>query len=238
MKPARRIEYEQQTLDHPNPIARFAHRTRFARSMETVAGWLATRPGQQRLLDYGCGQGRFLHELNRRMSEAERVRVSLMGYDPYMAAKYPAYRVVASAAEVPFSSVDILTCLEVCEHLDEKETYTFFGFVHEKVANGGLLLVTVPIMMGPALLPKEFVRAFLFRRWPDTSLLHIFLAALFGFVPPRATNIKGSHRGYDWRITRDRLRDEFGNVEVDFSPFRWLGWYGNSQAFMKVRVGK
>jgi hypothetical protein len=45
-----------------------------------------------------------------------------------------------------------------------------------------------------------------------------------------------SHRGYDWKTTRDRLGAEFGSVKTEFLPFRWLGWYGNSQAFMTVRI--
>jgi|HubBroStandDraft_1064217.scaffolds.fasta_scaffold297745_1 2-polyprenyl-3-methyl-5-hydroxy-6-metoxy-1,4-benzoquinol methylase len=232
------IEYERLTLDHPNPIARFAHRARFARSMETVIDWLAIGQGQRQILDYGCGQGRFLHELHRRMPEALRAQVTLTGFDPYMAAKYPGFQVIASAAAVPSRSVDILTCLEVCEHLDEEQTRKFLVFVREKVADGGFLLVTVPVMMGPALFPKEFARSLLFRRRPDLSPWQMIRAGIFGLVPARTRDLKRSHRGYDWRLTRDLLRAEFGNAEVDFSPFRWLGWYGNSQAFMRVRVGR
>jgi len=231
------VNYERQTLDHPNPLARFAHRTRFAHSIGAVIAGLAGRGGNQRLLDFGCGQGRFLKELHGRLDEDGRARVTLMGYDPYMASRFPSYQIVSSIAEIAPGSVDILTCFEVCEHLDEGETMGFIACAREKVVNGGLLLVSVPIMAGPALAIKEFARALLFRRWPDTNPIQLCSASLLGVLPPRAKNIMGSHRGYDWKVTRDKLRAEFGNVETQFLPFRSLSWYGNSQAFMTVRIG-
>lgn len=185
------VEYEKQTLDHPNPIARYAHRARFARSKKIV---LSRLEEGSVIVDYGCGQGRFLYELNQELKEQGK-ECKLYGYDPYMAAKFDGYEVVANADSIKDSSVSIITSLEVCEHLDEKETHEFLDFVTAKLMQGGTLLVTVPIMMGPAAFIKELSRSLLFRRLPDVRMRDLILASVFGKVPPRAENIKTSHRG-------------------------------------------
>ena len=54
------VNYEKQTLDNPNPIARYAHRARFSRSKKIV---LASLQEGSIMVDYGCGQGRFYTNL-------------------------------------------------------------------------------------------------------------------------------------------------------------------------------
>ena len=222
------VPYENQTLDHPNPIARFAHRTRFARSKSIV---LSLLPSGGTVVDFGCGQGRFLHEL-REETQKRNFDCDLLGYDPFMAAKFDGYEVLDEVNSIPDASADVITCLEVCEHLSDEETAQFIAFVESKLALNGRLLVTVPIMMGPALLVKEATRSLLFRRLPDTGARDLVAASLLAQVPPRAENIKNSHRGYDWRRTRRILQNHFSLQKIEFSPLRGWGWYGNSQAMM------
>lgn len=222
------VPYEKQTLDNPNPIARFAHRARFQRSKRLVLPLLSEGAT---LLDYGCGQGRFLHELTTETA-AFQPRPTLLGYDPYMAMRYEGYEVVSDPAAIPGASVGVLTSLEVCEHLNDEETQAFIDFAARVLRPGGNLLVTVPIMMGPAVLIKEVSRSLLFRRRSDTSAGELLKAAVFGVPPRRADDIKGSHRGYDWRVTRRKLKARFTPVHLEFSPLPLLGWYGQSQALM------
>jgi SAM-dependent methyltransferase len=224
------VPYERQTFDHPNPVARFAHRARFTRSKEIALSLIAA---DGVVVDYGCGQGRFLNELSSALTTMHpRVVPQLFGYDPYMAAKFDGYEVVADPNEITAESVQLLTCLETCEHLDEAEMRAFVEFAREKVSPGGTVLITVPIMIGPAIILKEMSRAILFRRRPDVRFKDLLLAAFFGVVPPRAKDIKGSHRGYDWRRTYRDIGAVFRAESLEFSPFPLIGWYGNSQALM------
>jgi hypothetical protein len=224
------VPYERQTFDNPNPIARVAHRTRFAKC-KAIA--LRNIKRGEILLDYGCGQGRFLHELCNELGERfEAKQPTLLGYDPYMAAKFEGYEVVGDPALIQSQSVSLITCLETCEHLDEADTRTLVNFTRDKLAPRGKLLISVPVMIGPAIFLKELSRAILFRRRPDIGIKELFRAGLFGIVPSRAKNIRSSHKGYDWRVTRD-LFSAFLTLEgVEFSPIPLLGWYGNSQALM------
>lgn len=52
----RHVSYEEQTLDHPNPLARYAHRAGLRLALREAA---ASLPPGGALLDYGAGQGRF-----------------------------------------------------------------------------------------------------------------------------------------------------------------------------------
>src|ERR1700753_193656 len=78
------VSYEKQTVDNPNPLARFAHRTRLKKSKRLLAPLLTDSAV---LLDYGCGQGRFLHDIATDIEE-KRPNVVLLGYDPYQSAQF------------------------------------------------------------------------------------------------------------------------------------------------------
>ena len=229
----RHVSYEEQTLDHPNPLARYAHRARLRLALREAV--VALPPGGV-LLDFGAGQGRFLHLLRGELQKAERTSERLTGYDPFMQPAFPGVEVVSCVDQVAAGSVDCLTVLEVCEHLDEAETDELLACAMRVLRPGGTLLVTVPIVIGPVILLKESARMLLFRRWSDLSLGELVACALWGAVPRRAESIKHSHRGYDWRITRQLLSSKIGPVKTAFSPFRWLGPWLNSQTLLTVRV--
>lgn len=220
--------YEKQTIHNPNPIARFAHRARLKKSKRLVLPFLSDGAT---LLDYGCGEGRFLHDLSTDLG-SEVAGMRLLGYDPYMNSKHDDYEVVSDADSIAADSVNILTCLEVCEHLPEAETADFIDFAQRVLAPDGHLLVTVPIMMGPALILKEVSRSVLHRRRPDTSARELVKASFVGTPPTRAEDITNSHRGYDWRVTLSTLSDAFTLHQVSFSPLPYKHWYGQSQALM------
>lgn len=227
------VPYEQQTLDNPNPIARFAHRTRFKKSAALVLDGL--KPGAT-VFDYGCGQGRFLHELTESLkSRPEHADTKFLGYDPFMTAKFPGYTIFSDLDAVADESLDVITSLEVCEHLDDMATARFVRFIAEKLKPDGKALVTVPIMIGPAVLVKELSRSLLFRRRSDTASAELWRAAFLNVPPTRAEDIAVSHRGYDWRVTHRILSERFRCEKLMFSPLPFVGGYGNSQAMMVFR---
>jgi cyclopropane fatty-acyl-phospholipid synthase-like methyltransferase len=222
------VAYEKQTVDNPNPIARFAHRTRLKKSKRLLLPFLAESAV---LLDYGCGQGRFLHDIATDMNE-QTPHVELLGYDPYQSAQYDGYRIVSDPTAIAAQSVTILTCLEVCEHLTDSETQEFIDFGLHALAPNGKMLVTVPIMTGPAVLLKELSRSILFRRRSDMTGRELFKAAFLGIPARRADDIKASHRGFDWRVTQRRLLESFHCVNIEFSPLPFKGPYWQSQVLM------
>lgn len=220
------VGYEQQTLDHPNLLARYSHRTRFARSKQIVCSLAGP---DAHVLDYGCGRGRFLHELSK-MPEASTWK--LLGYDPYKAAVYTGYEAVTDPALVPDASLSVLTCLETCEHLPDEEIEKLADFASSKLMRGGHMLITVPIMIGPALLAKEIIRTRLKGEPSDTAMGDLLRGALLAIPPPRAEDILKSHRGFDWRQVKRFFSERLSLVQESFSPLPLIGWYGNSQAIL------
>ena len=183
-------------------------------------------PENGAVLDYGCGHGRFLSTLDNLTG------ARLLGYDPYMSARFDGFTVVSEFNDVPDFSLDLITCLEVCEHLDESETNEFINFIGKKLKSGGKCIISSPIMFGPVLLLKEFCRAILHRKIPDTSFKELLLSCFFNVIPKRAENIKLSHRGYDWRITCNTMKKIMNCEKITFSPIPFFGRYFNSQVFM------
>ncbi|KAA0098128.1 methyltransferase domain-containing protein [Mycolicibacterium sp. P1-18] len=222
----REVSYERQTLDHPNPVARFAHRARMRRSTRLIQPYLT---GSATLLDYGCGQGRFLSELAPQFTGQP---ITLLGYDPHQSAQFDGYRVVSDPGKVPLATVDVITSLEVCEHLSNAEMAEFVDFSDKVLAPHGRLLVSVPIMTGPALLAKELSRTILLHRRTDYAARDLVKAALLGSATPRADDIKASHRGFDWRGVLAQLLETFALEHTEFSPLPFKHWYGQSQVIM------
>ena len=187
--------------------------------------------GSAVLLDYGCGQGKFLHDIAIDIKE-QKPRVVLLGYDPYMSAQYDGYRIVSDPTAIAAQSVTILTCLEVCEHLTDSETQEFIDFALNALASNGRMLVSVPIMTGPAVLLKELSRSILFRRRSDMTGSELFKAAFLGIPARRADDIKASHRGFDWRATQQTLLGSFRCVNIEFSRCRLRVPTAQSQVLM------
>jgi 2-polyprenyl-3-methyl-5-hydroxy-6-metoxy-1,4-benzoquinol methylase len=227
------VPYEHQTVDRRNPIARFTHQTRMRKSKRLVTRHLTA---SATVLDYGCGQGRFLHELaidiRNRQPEAQ---VSLLGYDPFTTTKFEGYRVVSDVNEFDAESVDVLTSLEVCEHLTDAELQEFINLAVKVLTPKGRLLVSVPIEIGPAVLVKEISRCILHHRHLEMPVPELLKAAIFGIPAQRAKDRKSSHRGFDWRNIRRILAETFPCEHIEFSPLPMPTWYGQSQVFMVFR---
>lgn len=226
---SRIVNYEKQTLDHPNPLSRYAHRTRFKISKKIVTNWVEKKFV---VLDYGCGHGRFLSELSLE-AKIKQNDCELMGFDPYLDIKYENFTIINDQNGIEDKSLDIITCLEVVEHLDDNEIEFFLQFAQSKLKDGGRILITVPIMLGPALFLKEIIRSILFRRPSDTNFLEMIKAGIFGISPPRTGDIKGSHKGFNWKVAKHKISQTFANDKISFSPIPLIGWYGNSQAIMR-----
>ena len=61
-----KIDYSKQTLNHPNPIARFAHQNRHRKCILLANNLLNSKT--EGIIDYGCGQGTFIKELRKKIS--------------------------------------------------------------------------------------------------------------------------------------------------------------------------
>lgn len=217
------VPYDRQTLKTPNPIARFAHRRRYVTTLDLVSGLV---PPRGRLLDFGCGTGSFLQQL-----AAVAPGLELFGFDPESGHVAQHYVHVTSMNTVADSSMDVVCCFETLEHLHPHEFSDFVAQTKRVLRESGLLVISVPIIGGPPLLLKELNRMVLFRRKTDYTMKELALAAWLGRPAARTSNIRGSHKGFDFRTLREALSGEFPLLEARHSPLKWLPWFLNSQVF-------
>lgn len=219
---ARWLTYAQQTHDSPNPIARFVHRTRYKMALE-VADELLPHCGT--LVDFGAGEGTFLNTVGQRRPDAR-----LLAIEPYQTIAFRNIVRVAAMADVPERTADVVVAIEVLEHLTDTQLRDFLAGARAILRPGGKLLVTVPIMYGLALPVKDLSRSLAHRRRSDTSVAEL-LKATAGIPIARTTNLRGSHKGFDFRRLRDdELAAGFRIAEECYSPFPRAPWWVNSQA--------
>jgi 2-polyprenyl-3-methyl-5-hydroxy-6-metoxy-1,4-benzoquinol methylase len=219
------ISYDKQTINSPNPLARFAHRSRFRKSIQLVLSKLP----YGRVLDYGCGSGVFVKEMLARRPHCA------VGYEPFMtertSADLPIYSRIDDVESI--GSFSLITLFETIEHLSEVEAAEFLGTCRKLLSTSGGILISGPIEIGPALLAKEFNRSILHFRLPDYGLLEFAGASLLGIPATRAKDIKTSHKGFDFRQAIEFFRKSGWAVEVlKFGPLPIGTWYGNSQFYL------
>jgi 2-polyprenyl-3-methyl-5-hydroxy-6-metoxy-1,4-benzoquinol methylase len=120
------------------------HRFRLRRA-ESLIREYAARPETLRYLDYGCGTGGFLHHLNAAMGFAAALGVDVSEEALCHAARYPdRYRLVQPGDFSPAGEADIITLMDVLEHIDDHEA--FLGGMADAMRPGTMLLVSVPAM--------------------------------------------------------------------------------------------
>lgn len=218
------VSYDKQTLNTPNPIARYAHRNRLARVIKLVT----SQAKINKVLDYGCGSGAFLKAIK------DTINIEVVGYEPHMTERVdttvPIYDKYESIDTLkPF---DLITIFETVEHLSEDELLTFLTRADSLMGNGGRILFSAPIEIGPAILMKELNRCILHKRLPENKLLELLLASIFGISAKRSINIKNSHKGFDFRKTIKYLEETYGPVTIEsYGPLPIPTWYGNSQIY-------
>ena len=221
------VSYDRQTIGSPNPLARFAHRSRHRLSLSLVE---RHAPPGGLVVDFGAGTGEMLHLLGARRPDLQRAAI-----EPYMQVRHEGFPHHASLARLEPATVDVLTAFEVLEHLSEPDIAGFIADALRVCKPGATLIVSVPIMQGLALPLKELNRALLFRRPSDHSVPELF-RAIAGYPVPRAADIRRSHKGFDHRALRTRLEHAL-DLQSHFSgPLTALPWWANSQSFLVFTV--
>lgn len=220
----KQVTYAKQTIESPNPIARLAHTSRIKKSIEYTKLWL---PDTGSILDFGSGEGCFLRKLAQEKPEA-----SLYGYDPYKDKSCSDFTQVNNLEYLESSSLDVITAFEVCEHLYEAEIHEFLKQTIRLLKCEGKVIISVPIMYGLALIPKELNKMLLNKR-KSVYTFNEFYSAILGKQILRLQSPRHSHKGFDFRLFENILKNYFVITKKSFSPFGFLPWYTSSQCFFE-----
>ena len=227
------VYYSSRTYEHKNFIVRYPHLRRLeivSRSIEELApnSWL----------DFGAGDGAVFRRLASRGGLPDAT-VVLYEPGPVMRGvltenlagiKNVDFRIVASLDEIGDMTFDVVTALEVLEHLPLPERTGFYDFLAGRLVPDGNCLIEVPIEYGPVLFVKEFGRHFLKGRKSEYSFLELLLAGTVGIVRDSKGRYDAAdtrlsispHCGFDLRRFSRELK-QIGDIRsAKNSPFPWL----------------
>lgn len=246
-----RGHYARKQLFSRDWLVAWSHGRRFDTAVS-----LASAFSGKRVLDYGCGDGTFLAltmmtetppaiavgaELSREMVHECRLR----------------YRDEPRLKFVPVNELDTIDhlrrydavfCMEVFEHVVDWEPE--LTRLTSLLAPEGRLIISVPVETGLPLIVKQTVRRIAGWRgvghYPGTSsysLSELAASVLAGAKQQLRRPIfdTGSgpfhdHKGFNWMVLRERLKEQFVIERVLASPFSWLGPHLATQAWFVLRL--
>jgi len=239
-------DYARKQIYCRSRVVAWSHGSRFALARQLVAA----RAGG-RLLDYGCGDGTFAAMVHEIFTEATGVDV-----DPGQVAECVArlghlpgvhFGLTRDLGRPGFTAPwDVVTCMEVLEHCLEGERRRVVGELARLVSRSGLVVISVPIEIGPSVAGKQFFRALAgLRRLGDYAYRERYsplelARSTFGVRIPRAV-FEGDgpdgryayhgHKGFDYRDLERELAAHFVVARRLFTPLRFMGALLNSQAW-------
>lgn len=246
----RQGHYAAKQIFCKDRLVAWSHRRRF-----DVGVQLARRFRGQRILDYGCGDGTFLAllwatadrpasavgaELDEFQMNDCRTRLHLpnVRFEPIAALDGDEHR----------QQYDGVVCMEVLEHVVAVDRV--IDRLWRVLRDDGTLIVSVPVETGMPLLLKQLVRrAAAWRgvgdyRGANPYTIGEYVASVFAGSAPHIKrpiyNVHGDmpfhdHKGFNWRVLRDRLTRRFTIDEVVASPLPWLGPRFATQIWFVVR---
>jgi hypothetical protein len=143
---------------------------------------------------------------------------------------------------------DGVVCMEVLEHVVAVDGVV--DRLWRVLRQDGTLVVSVPVETGLPLLLKQIVRGVAALRGvgdygganPYTA--HEYIASLFAGSTPHITRPVydedgdmpfHDHKGFNWRVLRERLARRFIIDEIAASPVAWLGPQFATQVWLVAR---
>jgi SAM-dependent methyltransferase len=236
------MNYSDITFKDKNPIKRWLQNRRLITAVD-----LAKRlPAPKVILDFGSGNGELCKLIAVQFPAAK-----IICYEPTPNLLAEAKENLADLAQVEFrsdlkaiaqSSIDIVFCLEVFEHLPPLETAQALSQIDILLHDNGSSIIGVPVEIGfPALYKGVFRMSRRLGEF-DASLKNV-LSATFGILPKqRPVSIitpKFSyhfyHLGFDYRDLRMQLSQKFSLQKITSSPFSILGLWINPEAYFVVK---
>lgn len=244
--------YARKQIYCPSAVVAWSHGSRFS-----LAARLAGAAKGGRLLDYGCGDGTFIALTHGTFAEAigadidaaqlDECRRRFEGLDRI---EFVHTRDLDRPAHA--QAYDVVTCMEVLEHCTDPERVRVLDHLGRLVVRGGLVVISVPIEIGPALVGKQLFRAIAaFRGHGDYRHRETYSArelAAAAFARPNLVRARYTvttpegplsycgHKGFDWRVLEREIEARYAVEQRLFTPMPMLGRVLNSQVWFVCRT--
>ena len=241
--------YVKKQIFSKSRLIAFSHRRRFLAGLELAA----PLANGKRVLDYGCGDGSFIQALLGGDSKPIEVIGAEVGTDliEMCQRRFPARPdlrfvhvddLASLAGHVP---IEVIVCMEVLEHVVELDET--LDYLHSLLADGGSIVISVPVETGPVLLLKQAARTVAgWRRigdyeWTSRYSFGEYARSMFTGAEQRVIRpvYRGSstrphhcHKGFNWRYLQAKVAKRFRIRRVFGSPFPKLPPGLNSQVWI------
>lgn len=246
--------YAQKQLFCKDPLIAWSHRSRFQFGRQLVAPYAG-----RSLLDYGCGDGTFLAMVHDLFPDAVGADVD-PGQTEDCARRHGERQGLSFvltddlADERHSGTYGVVVCMEVLEHCLDDKRQTVLADMRRLLTDDGILVVSVPIEIGPSLIVKQLGRRLAgWRGLGDYQKSERYRPGEFwkmvfacqrtrierpvqraDFSPDRP-NFYHGHKGFNWRAFQAELK-HFVIVRQYFTPLGWLGGCLNSQAWFVCKL--
>jgi SAM-dependent methyltransferase len=238
-------DYARKQIYCRSRVVAWSHGSRFDLARKLVA----PRAGG-RLLDYGCGDGTFVAMVHADFREALGVDV-----DPGQTAECAArlghlpgvrFGLARDLGRDDRAGWDVVTCMEVLEHCLEPERRRVLDELARLAGPSGLVVISVPIEVGPSLAGKQFFRALAGlrklgdyqhrERYSPIEVMRSVAGLRVERVPIEGDGPDGpyryyGHKGFDFRELEREIAERLTIVCRTFTPLPIMGPLLNSQAW-------
>lgn len=230
--------YNTYTYNSPLTIQRWVHNKRFEDAIELLA-----IKADDKVLDYGCGDGRLLELINDR-----KLSSTLAGYEPAEDMYKQALAKLDSAIHIEKEfnllgeGFNKIACLETCEHLPPGELNELFYRIRRLADENALIIFSVPIETGIPAMIKNLYRKIRNDKKDQMSWLDYF-KTIFGIKveridSPISKNMDYyfSHVGFSHRRFTRELQRYFSVKRTRFSPINSLKNFGGNTVFYICKI--
>lgn len=206
-------------------------------------GSIVAQPNE--IFDFGAGDGLLCKSLAQKFKNAH-----IFCYEPEPSLRSEAERNLENLSNVSVISdlkaqqigrINLLYCLEVFEHLPEKQTQEALLKIKELLAKDGIAIIGVPIEIHVPAIYKGLFR--MIRRYGAFDAMINILKAIIGcplkerpcgeIAPGFPYHYR--HIGFDYRVLAKLLSTELKILKTIGSPFNFLGTLLNSEIFFVVQ---
>jgi 2-polyprenyl-3-methyl-5-hydroxy-6-metoxy-1,4-benzoquinol methylase len=156
------------------------------------------------VLDVGCGDGFFLSQIEEGVKRAVGVDRSTRALRFARAFCNKAHFVCGEAG-VLAEKFDVVSAIEVLEHIPGEEVTPFIGSLAERVAAGGFLFICVPTVVQP-------INRKHYRHYTNDLLIEQVKAARIPFSLYKLDYLSARSRLYEWLLRA--LVNRFWAIEV------------------------
>lgn len=223
-------QYEENA--NANVVNRWLHSRRY----EYVKSYLQAKYGKRkiRILEIGVGFGKLYAELNKVLN------IDYTGIE-FLENLYQATQeryqtesnftilhgsiLDAGLQNQLSSSYDVIIALETFEHIHARDLPAALGFLRQKLTFS-YLITSVPVEIGLTIFIKNLGSYLLhYSRFKEYSLadtLHAAMYQVHKLAPHSGDNAYPKHKGFDWRVYRYLLHQDYVITVTRHLPLAWL----------------